>query len=209
MASSTWGSLQVAVEVEIIILAHAKKSQVQVQVLGAILEVMFDFGVYHFTRHRVGYRADFCLRCESECIAEQWKSFDALYYFYIPFLPLGLRRRWHCPRCGQNPHTRARTGRFYLWAGLILCVLLAFVMWTVPLQSEDMSGVWIMRVLLPLGALALAFSLRSRPQAPILKERLARVRPLEGDTCLFCHSRLIEGEVPKCSACGLERHRVS
>ena len=142
------------------------------------------YGIYHFARKRIGYRNDYCLTCESQKISEQWQSFDALHLFYVPLVPLGIRKRWLCTTCGNNPHQRVKSSKTILVSGAILCLILSISMWTIPIApGEDPTGAWVMRIFLPLAFLSLMAPVFKQTPAPNLSEQLKSVPPLTEDNC--------------------------
>ena len=168
------------------------------------------YGVYNFARKRIGYRNDYCLSCEGQKISEQWQSFDALHLFYLPLVPLGIKKRWLCATCGNNPHMRVKSSKTFLVGGAILCLLMAFVMWTAPVGTgEDAKGAWVMRILLPLAFIGLLVPIFKQTPAPNLSEQLKSVPPLTEDNCPYCNGRMLPGPIPQCGSCGVQRHRVN
>jgi hypothetical protein len=58
--------------------------------------IHIHYGRYRLLSRRVGYRADYCLTCDSPRIAEQYRTLDLFHIYFVPLLPLGLWRHWHC-----------------------------------------------------------------------------------------------------------------
>jgi hypothetical protein len=140
------------------------------------------------------------------------RTLDVWHLFYIPLLPVGLWRRWHCAVCGGNPHVSPKTSRTYKWLGLAVLVVLSFFGWALiaegKLSEEDSEGKAIllaMAVAAPIGAiLTLVHLLRTPPDIP-LKKLLAEIPPASETLCPFCNMPLVLSAEWKCSGCGVER----
>jgi hypothetical protein len=165
------------------------------------------YGMYRWARQRVGYRNDFCLTCEDQRVAEQHRTFDCGHVFFIPLLPLGYRKRWHCSMCGNNPHERVRTSRTLLILFAVIVGLFTGLMWfggAVP--PEEAALIWGMRIGFTLAFLGLVYWIRRSKPTVGLKERLDQVPPLPRDVCLYCRG-LLDPDA-RCTPCGVQRHQV-
>ena len=171
-------------------------------------------GVYHWGGKRIAYRSDYCLSCEAPCIAEQMRTFDAGHLFFVPVLPLGYRKRWHCATCGNNPHERVKTARRTLVVGAVVAALFGIIACMVPIEGgDDAMGMWIMRLMCLGGFAWLVYLIRTqKDDGPDLKTELLRVRPLEGGQCRYCSGTLESTVIEKgwrlrrCLSCGVCRH---
>jgi len=166
--------------------------------------VIYIYGVYRWARTRVGYRNDYCRRCEGQRISEQYRTFDCGHLYYIPLLPLGFRRRWHCTSCGSNPHEQPWGARQWFAFGAFFVGLFTFIIW-LPII---LGGIHDLQLLGTALCLTLAFcglvygSFRSKPRVK-LREQLEQVPPLPRDMCFYCRGALDpEG---RCAPCGV-RH---
>jgi ribosomal protein S27AE len=170
-------------------------------------------GKYHLARKVVEYRNDYCLGCASPQLALRHRTFDLLHIFFIPVLPLGAWKRWHCRRCGRDPHANPNTRRSFKWAGTALLGLMALVMWTIPISeipADSQAMTWAMRVALPIGFVAaLRATLKSKPD-PNLAAHLARVVPLTDAVCPLCSVMLAPRERGwSCPKCGILRSALA
>src|SRR5438876_1035324 len=109
--------------------------------------MLIVYGCYHFARRRIAYRNDYCLRCSSVRRADLYRTFDAGHLFFIPLLPLGRRRRWHCAACGQNPHERVASSQGIKVLAVVAFAVFTAVAWLVPItRPEDVSFGWGFRI---------------------------------------------------------------
>lgn len=170
------------------------------------------FGTYHFWRRLVGYREDFCLGCRAPRRAHQVRSFEAAHLFWIPLLPLGFWRRWHCAECGLNPHRRAQSSPLLKFLGAALCAVMALVMFSSPGQNARES-LGIGAVLLAIGA-GCVFSALYAPKDLRLKDELHKLPREQGHDCAICGGNLgpetLQGQsrVRKCQNCGVQRFQL-
>jgi len=168
-------------------------------------------GTYHWARKIVGYRNDYCLTCNSQRLAFQHRTFDAIHIFFIPVLPLGLWKRWHCSVCGSNPHASTRTRRSLKWAGVAILLLMSLSGWAVSTseQPDDVAIIWGMRILSPIAFVwALRVTLKDTPEVN-LKEQLRAVAPILDANCPVCHVMLSPTEPAwRCPQCGMHRRAL-
>lgn len=170
-------------------------------------------GTYHFARKLTGYRNDYCLNCESQRMAEEWQTFDALHLFLIPVLPLGSHRRWHCTVCNRDPHERVKTTKGVKITGLFCCLCFGILPWAAAPTGDDLQGAILMSALSLAAFIYLIHSICTEQPSPGLEEQLKLVPPLTGDNCAYCGAPLIQSAIAEmgaqCGACGVRRHQVS
>ncbi len=165
-------------------------------------------GYYRFARRLAAYRRDYCLSCNAEGLALQRRAFYVLHVFWVPLLPVGFWRSWHCATCGRDPHVLPGVRRSIRWAVVACLALLAFAFWAGPLrvESSDAAFIWSMRVLLPLVTLTALWALLRRPPDVELRAKLRAVQPLLDPTCPLCGVMLLPHEPRwRCPQCGIER----
>jgi len=165
-------------------------------------------GRYSWKRRILAFRNDFCLKCESPTMAFQHRTFDACYLYWIPVLPLGFRRRWHCGICGRDPHANPRTRTGFKWAGVVLLAMVTAAGWMSGehIAPADVWFFWTLRIGgLVATALAIWATLRSRPPLQ-LEEHLRAVPPNEDRVCPLCRGEIVESAIGRaCLKCGLRR----
>lgn len=163
-------------------------------------------GIYKFRPQPVAYRSDFCLTCAAPRLSFSVRSFYMLHLFYIPLLPLGFWRQWHCVSCNRDPHTHPGSSKTLNKALCLALAMFAAVAWFVP---DPDQYTWIARLLLPLAfAVALWHTLRSRPDTS-LRRLLRQVQPANETECAVCGGPLVIAEKWRCSMCDAERMVVS
>jgi len=164
-------------------------------------------GIYHFKPKIVAYRNDFCLTCAAPRRAFRTRTFDVIHIFYLPLIPIGFLRRWHCSVCNSDPHAHPGTRKAFKWAGVVCLALFSVVLWMV--SPEDDSWVWPMRVVLPVAfAAALWITIRSKPDLR-LSDKLSEIQPANELVCPACNSGLVVDDVWRCPRCGMERATVA
>jgi hypothetical protein len=168
-------------------------------------------GKYSWRRRVLAYRNDFCLTCEAPTVAFQHRTFDAVYLYWIPILPLGFRRRWHCGVCGRDPHANPRTRTGFKWVGVALLALITGAAWSSgqnPAPGDEWL-IWVLRIG-GLAATALAVWATLRSNAPLrLDEHLRTVLPNEDRACPSCRGEIVESATGRqCLKCGLVRDVV-
>ncbi len=167
-------------------------------------------GKYFLGRRVVGFRNDFCIACNTPRLAYQHRTFDLLHIFFIPLLPLGFWRRWHCSVCGNDPHANVRTRTSFKWVGTILLGLIAVLFWTVPIDQEMSGEDAIYFQVIKYGApvvfaIALFLTIRGK-RAPNLKEKLLMIQPAHDTTCPLCGTMLAPRDDSwQCLECGIRR----
>ena len=168
-------------------------------------------GAYQWARKLVAYRSDYCVGCAAERVAFQHRTFDVYHIFWVPILPLGFWRRWHCSACGRDPHASPRTRRSFKAAGVAILVLMSASAWAVSPDEkpDDAVFIWVMRLGGPVAAVwALWATLRS-PTEVNLKERLRSVQPIVAVDCPICGVVLVPEEPDwRCPRCGIRRRAL-
>jgi hypothetical protein len=168
-------------------------------------------GTYLWARKVVAYRNDYCLACDSQRLAFQHRTFDVLHVFFIPVLPLGLWKRWHCSVCGRDPHASTRTRKSLKWAGVATLLLMSLSGWAVsPTEKpEDATFIWGMRIIGPIAFVwALRATLKDPPEVK-LAERLRTVAPILDANCPVCQVMLSPTEPAwQCPQCGMRRRAL-
>jgi hypothetical protein len=165
-------------------------------------------GTYSWWRRIVAYRNDYCLTCSAERMAFQHRTFDVHHVFWIPILPLGLWKRWHCTECGQDPHASPRTRKSLKWAGVACLAFFTLSAWMVsPAEKpEDTVFIWVVRLAGPLATAWAAWATARSPAGERLKEKLRGVRPLMDTACPLCRVTLFPSEPAwHCPQCGIRR----
>ena len=168
-------------------------------------------GTYHWWRKLVGYRSDYCLTCGAERVAFQHRTFDVHHIFWLPFVPLGLWKRWHCAVCGNDPHASQRTRTSLKWAGVAILVLMSVSGWAVsPSEKpEDAAFIWGMRLGGPLATIWAIWATIKSPPDVNLKEKLRAIQPIVDVTCPVCKVALLPSEPAwQCPQCGIKRRAL-
>ena len=163
-------------------------------------------GVYYFRPKRIAFGNDYCLYCAQPCRSVQIRTFDAWHIFWIPLLPLGFHKRWRCTTCGRLPHVHPGTRRGFKWAGFVVLLLLATIMWADQLTPDDLVFGWVIRVGAPIGAVLTLIHLLRTPKDPLLQEKLSGIPPASDTICPFCGSALLLlSSQCSCPTCGVLR----
>jgi hypothetical protein len=164
-------------------------------------------GVYHWFPRRVAFRNDFCLACAAPRRAVQTSTLDVVHLFWVPLVPIGRWKRWSCTICGKRPDEIVKTRRIFKVAGLVLLMLFTAVVWMVP-GMPDEPGVWAVRVVTPLAAVATAIHLmRSSSDDRGYKPRQRQVVPADDAICPFCGTPLFSAH-PDCYCPGCQVMRL-
>ena len=165
------------------------------------------FGTYRFFRRIVGFRNDFCLNCARPQVALQLRAFWCFSLFWIPVLPLGFWKTWHCSVCEVDPHARTRiSSRLIRWAVVALLLIFALAMWMDPIDPEAQGVSWALRMILPLAIVAaIRWAIVVKPE-PRLREELARLLPFTSSTCPVCGGELLRGSTTMCGKCDAILH---
>lgn len=169
-------------------------------------------GLYKFSPRRVAYRNDYCMVCNAPRRAEQIRTLDAIHVYFVPLIPMGAWRRWHCCECGMCPHQvhltawllKITTLGFFIFATVFFWGLYFLV---VPAIAEDRELFWFFGVICPAGALAMGTHLAVwEPVESSYKERLSAVPPADETICPFCECPMIDEYFEcHCPECGVRR----
>lgn len=168
-------------------------------------------GRYFWGRRVLAFRNDYCLTCKAPRLAFLHRTFDVFHLFWIPVLPLGFWQRWHCDRCGADPHERVTTSVVFKWIGVVLLAVFAAVTWA-PDVARDIPDP-LARLALRLGMMvavlvAAWLAAHSRPPED-LREKLRSVQANRDGTCPRCGTTLtVAAPWYRCGKCGLERRAL-
>ena len=159
------------------------------------------FGCYRWLAKTVGFRHDYCRNCDSQTLAIQVRKLYVGHIFWVPLLPLGLWRNWHCTQCDNPPHKVVESG-FAVWvATAVVCALFGWAIWLPDLEGES-NFFWVLRFALPLGMVLSTWAAIRHFSKDPLKERLAQVEPFSGEDCLVCGEKLAYNPPSQCLSCG-------
>jgi hypothetical protein len=164
-------------------------------------------GIYNYRRTVVAFRNDFCLRCGVPRLAFRHRTFDVLHLFWVPMLPLGFWRRWHCHVCGGDPHADPRTRLGFKWAGVAVLALLSVAFWVFPIdQPDDAMAMWGLRAG-GLAATVWAFWATVCGRKPVrLSDHLRHIQPNAETNCPVCMVQLYHAQDGwRCVRCGILR----
>jgi hypothetical protein len=168
------------------------------------------FGTHRFNTRKIYARKDFCNACKSECLTEQFASFDCGHLFFIPLLPLGKRRRWRCSRCGKDPQARYETSKPLRIIGLFILPIFVGIPLLVhddhpPRDPGEAYGPYIMAAAFGSAWLYLVYTtFFKKPSGINNEERRASVTPLATNICLYCRGPLATHPSCHCPACGVQ-----
>ena len=169
---------------------------------------LIHWGIYRFADRIVGYRNDYCLRCESHRLALRHRSFRVVHIWFVPLIPLGWSKSWRCRVCGGDPHVRVKTRESIRWAGTIAVGLLAGIGWLAQpgRRPEDFWYIWGLRIgATTICAAGVRLSLRS-PAEVDLAEKLRSIEPNLDRTCVVCGAEMARNKpIWTCPNCGVER----
>jgi len=167
--------------------------------------MVLAFGINRFALKRSAFRDDYCLSCRKRRMSEQIRFFAVMHLFWIPLVPLGFWKRWHCNVCGEDPHRQVGPRRSMKMIGIIVLALIALAGWVTPPEGEIYTFIWGMRIVATVLFLLTVRSIRRHPKEPTLKQRLAELSPMDRTDCPFCGASLVVspgGSV--CSGCGIK-----
>jgi hypothetical protein len=163
-------------------------------------------GRYFFKPKRLAFRNDFCLTCNQPRRSARIRTFDVAQIMFIPILPLGFWKRWLCSACGRDPHANTKTRRPFLWVGLVIAILLAALVWVMPIDPDIVAGTWVFRIAMPLCAVLAGERLIRTGHDLTLKQQLALIPPAADVNCPFCSTALIfVSSQCVCPSCGVVR----
>jgi hypothetical protein len=171
--------------------------------------MLIVYGVYRWKPKRLGFRNDYCLKCEGPRRAIHVRTFNVGHIYWIPLIPAGFWKRWICTVCGRDPHVNPKTRRPFKWLGFFILLLMTAAFWIMPLDPRDPSGVilsWIFRFAAPIGAVLTIWHLLRTNREPSLESRLAAIPPASETSCPFCGTQLLMlASGCSCPACGSVR----
>jgi len=163
-------------------------------------------GLYTFKAKRMAFRNDFCLYCNQLRRSQLIRTLDFVHVFWIPLIPLGFRKRWHCTTCGRDPHRHPKTRRPFIWMALFGSALLALMSCLIPVETGQAFIIWAVRVAAILGTAFLIAYLIRVPKDPSMKERMASVPPAADILCPFCGTQMqVLSGTCSCPKCGVVR----
>ena len=165
-------------------------------------------GRYFWRRQIVAYRNDFCLSCAAARLALKHRTFDVFHVFWVPVLPLGFRRRWHCQVCGRDPHANPRTRRSFKWLGVGVLAFFSLLGWVLPpgTARQDAAFTWLLRLGGPLATAWAVWATVKGPAEVHLADSLRLVQPDVRVNCPVCQAPLHESESGwVCPRCGIRR----
>jgi len=168
--------------------------------------MFFTAGKYQYGHRTVAYRSDYCLSCDDNTVSVQQRTFAVLQVYYVPVLPLGFRKHWHCTRCRKNPHARVKTSQGINILGLGVFSLFAAMTWLLPFKnSDDAEAVWGLRIgsgcLVALFAALILF--HKRGSSMTLSERREALPRFTPTHCLFC-GEPFNATAQSCAECQVE-----
>lgn len=173
---------------------------------------MIIFGTYKVARKQVAYANSFCRNCETSILAQCWRYFSLGHLFYIPLIPLGFRREWICPGCGEPPLHRYRTGRTIKWLGFLGCGSVSLLIFSAlfadaEIPAEDIG--MAIRITVVSGLIAAAFLWSALKHQPIATKRqiLESVPETGIEACAYCQQPLkptIASQPSRCEECALD-----
>jgi hypothetical protein len=162
-------------------------------------------GLYNFAPKRVAYRNDYCLSCQAPRRAVRVRTFDVLHIMFMPILPVGLWKRWHCGECGCDPHAPTKTRKSFQWLGVFVLIMMSAAGWAVEVDPNDYFLDWGMRIGFPaLLVYAIWYAVRSEPEVR-LSDQLKSVVPANETECPFCGAPFVLDKGWRCVNCGVER----
>ena len=168
-------------------------------------------GRYHWGRRQLAFRNDYCLACGAPRLAYLHRTFDVLHLFWIPVLPLGFWKRWHCAHCGRNPHARVTTAPAVKWIGVAALAFFSLVVWApaVDRDIEEPALRWALRLAFATATIAAAVATsRARPPEH-LAEKLRGIQANRDGACPRCGTTLtVASPWYRCGKCGLERQAL-
>lgn len=152
---------------------------------------MLIYGRHRWATRTVAFRGDYCLSCDSCTVSRQVSTLDFFHVYWVPLLPLGRWKHWHCQECGCNPHERVRMGRGYKLVGAIACLVVFVMSFLIPMEPDAESTIWGMRVGGGLLFAAFCFAWWIHNDGSLLTEKLMAVPEFRPTICLACDNELV------------------
>lgn len=162
----------------------------------------FHVGRYRWFRKLRAYRSDFCLTCKAPRIAEQYRTFDIAHLNYVPLLPLGLWKHWHCTECDNDPRMRQHTKRWVKVVGAFVFLIFAVIYWFIPVDKFDSDGIWVARAFFTLVFIAFVGLIVIHKPKPPIEEQINHIPSLDTERCRYCGGSLW-GEPLQCEECAV------
>jgi RNA polymerase subunit RPABC4/transcription elongation factor Spt4 len=169
--------------------------------------MLIFYGRYRFWKKRVGVRNDYCNACDQEHLTEQWRSVDFGHIYWIPLIPLGVYRHWHCANCGLDPRARYKTSfKSLKIIGLVSVAIVFLATLMMPTQPGELLIAWGFRSVLILTFLGLLYWTFKGSTDDDLRNQKKRemVVPLSTDVCVYCDGDLTNDEYPYCPFCEVQ-----
>ena len=166
------------------------------------------WGTRHTHARRLAFRNDWCRTCRKPVRAARTRTWWWFTVFWIPLLPLGVRRRWLCDECGFPAHAVAIWGARRRLVLALLLALGAVGLWIEPppTAAEEPELFAVFRWIVTLVPVALAISTWWRRNDPSLAQGLQQVAATEDRHCPYCSVALVHQRgVDSCPRCGIER----
>ncbi|GMV81678.1 MAG: hypothetical protein AMXMBFR7_28620 [Planctomycetota bacterium] len=119
--------------------------------------MLIFYGIHEFSKKVTDKAQVFCKTCQTKVDALEHQSFNMAHLFFIPLIPLGTKKVWICPECGNDPHCRTRTSRA---KKILLCILglpMLGAIWFVEGKPEDTGSMWGVRAVFTVGYLILLY----------------------------------------------------
>ncbi len=169
-------------------------------------------GTYRFGLKKIGVRRDICNNCKRECIAEEWQSFHCHHFFFIPLIPLGTRKEWHCTLCNADPRYKSSAnGLLKILGGLVcFCTLMGTIaLWGSTPDDLDAGPLWLMRFIFPavFGVVLWATFIRQPQPTLTPQQRRSMLTPLDDKECFYCHGPLDLNPTLHCPRCQVTIYR--
>lgn len=163
--------------------------------------MLIFYGSYKVLPKVTRYRSDWCNVCNKEVVSYQFRHLYIGHVFWIPLLPLGRYKIWRCTQCKLDPRTRVKTSAGFYIGGIIALLLLLALLIFHEVNQEPATRFGLISACV-VGIAGLSIALRHKLREPPISRV---VKPLDGHTCLVCHTQLPGGEEPICTSCGAQR----
>lgn len=149
------------------------------------------FGKHRWQPQVLAYRNDYCLTCDLPRISVLRKTNDFLHLYYVPVLPVGRSKHWHCLECDGDPHARVKTGRGTKLVAAILAWMIAAIFWALPVNPADQFAFKCIALGAAIGGLILSLAWLYHKPVVSLSEGLKSVPRLSPEFCINCDAELL------------------